>query len=209
MERNEKLVTEVTYGLDKKFWWVCKNGHHYQAIIINRSYGKHGCPICALRFKSSFAEQSIYYYLSYIFYGVKSSVKLFDFEYDVALPDERILIEFNGAYWHENTANRDWLKRHIAVTNGYKFIVVRALRDDQELSVSDRGCYVEISCKSERTDKSSIDRMVRSVITCVFSFLSRDVPDLDFVNSSRDEDTILKLWRGELELDTSGGSYEP
>lgn len=37
---------QVTYGSDKKVWWICSKGHNYQASISNRVYGK-GCPICA------------------------------------------------------------------------------------------------------------------------------------------------------------------
>ena len=47
LERNEGLLpTQVTRGSRKKVWWVCSEGHEYEATISNRSYGK-GCPICA------------------------------------------------------------------------------------------------------------------------------------------------------------------
>lgn len=37
--------SEITYGSTKKVWWVCGEGHSYQATPFNRSWGK-GCPIC-------------------------------------------------------------------------------------------------------------------------------------------------------------------
>ena len=45
--KNGNLTPEkVTIGSPKKVWWVCENGHEYQAIIKNRKNG-HGCPYCA------------------------------------------------------------------------------------------------------------------------------------------------------------------
>ena len=48
-ERNEGLdPTTVSWGANKKVWWVCPNGHHYQAWIGDRT-GSHksGCPFCS------------------------------------------------------------------------------------------------------------------------------------------------------------------
>lgn len=39
------LPTAITYGSTKKVWWICSEGHSYQATPSNRSRGK-GCPIC-------------------------------------------------------------------------------------------------------------------------------------------------------------------
>ena len=37
--------TQITYGSTKKVWWLCSEGHSYQATPSNRSWGK-GCPVC-------------------------------------------------------------------------------------------------------------------------------------------------------------------
>jgi hypothetical protein len=36
---------DVTPGSGKKVWWICKNGHEWQAVIYSRSRGS-GCPYC-------------------------------------------------------------------------------------------------------------------------------------------------------------------
>lgn len=44
--RNEPLLpTMVSSGSHKKVWWLCKNGHEWQAVIGNRNSGN-GCPQC-------------------------------------------------------------------------------------------------------------------------------------------------------------------
>ena len=51
-EKNgESRPTDYTPGSGKKAWWVCKEGHEWQAIIQSRSRGS-GCPYCSGRRKS-------------------------------------------------------------------------------------------------------------------------------------------------------------
>lgn len=46
-EKNTVLTPEeVTCNSTKKVWWICSNGHEWQAIISNRNKGR-GCPYCA------------------------------------------------------------------------------------------------------------------------------------------------------------------
>lgn len=46
-ERNGIILpSDVTNGADTKVWWICDRGHHYQATVANRVYGK-GCSYCA------------------------------------------------------------------------------------------------------------------------------------------------------------------
>lgn len=48
-ERNVGVgPTDVTSGADVKVWWICGRGHHYQATVANRVYGR-GCPYCGGR----------------------------------------------------------------------------------------------------------------------------------------------------------------
>lgn len=38
---------DVTYGSKQKVWWQCGKGHEWQAIILSRTNGGTGCPVCA------------------------------------------------------------------------------------------------------------------------------------------------------------------
>ena len=45
-EKNYPLTPDqVVAGSSKKVWWICKNGHEWEAAISSRSKG-HGCPYC-------------------------------------------------------------------------------------------------------------------------------------------------------------------
>ncbi len=45
-EKNKNLKPEdYVISSNKKVWWICKNGHEWQATIVSRNAG-HGCPYC-------------------------------------------------------------------------------------------------------------------------------------------------------------------
>lgn len=45
--KNEKRPEEVNINSNRKAWWVCKEGHSYDATIIQRTTKKTGCPYCS------------------------------------------------------------------------------------------------------------------------------------------------------------------
>ena len=48
-EKNTDIApSKLTLGSNKKVWWVCQNGHEWQAMINNRSKGRN-CPYCSGR----------------------------------------------------------------------------------------------------------------------------------------------------------------
>ena len=48
-ERNALLCApdEVSIGSNKKVWWICPKGHHYQKVIEKRVSRNSGCPYCS------------------------------------------------------------------------------------------------------------------------------------------------------------------
>ena len=47
--KNRDLTPKmVSNGSGRRIWWVCKNGHSYDAIISNRTKHHTGCPKCRL-----------------------------------------------------------------------------------------------------------------------------------------------------------------
>lgn len=45
IKNGDLLPTMVSLGSNKKVWWICNNGHEWQATIYDRNSGR-GCPIC-------------------------------------------------------------------------------------------------------------------------------------------------------------------
>ena len=44
-DKNSINPSDISYGSDKKVWWICPKGHSYDSVVHNRIKGV-GCPIC-------------------------------------------------------------------------------------------------------------------------------------------------------------------
>jgi hypothetical protein len=47
IRKNTKRATEVLFGTNQKFWWLCPSGHSYQSSPAKRIIESTGCPYCA------------------------------------------------------------------------------------------------------------------------------------------------------------------
>lgn len=48
-DKNGLRADEVTSGSNKKVWWVCAEGHEWEAVVANRALRGTGCPYCSGR----------------------------------------------------------------------------------------------------------------------------------------------------------------
>lgn len=109
--QNEHLTPQdVVVGSNKKVWWQCERGHEWQTSVSHRSNGRR-CPKCFGESKTSFPEQAIFFYLrrvttAYNRYLVDSKTEI-----DIYLPDYKIGIEYDGAYFHKGEAAEQREKR--------------------------------------------------------------------------------------------------
>ena len=47
-EKNSNIrPSDVLSGTAKKYWWKCKNGHTWEAAVVQRTKGGTGCPFCS------------------------------------------------------------------------------------------------------------------------------------------------------------------
>ena len=61
-EKNDGLTPDdVSYGSKKKVWWLCKNGHEWDAVISSRAINGNGCGYCAGNFVSDKNRLSLHY----------------------------------------------------------------------------------------------------------------------------------------------------
>lgn len=98
---------EVSYGSKREFWFVCPNGHEFQARpnSLSAPGRPRGCARCSYRV--SRAQQEIYQWL--IGLGVKADINAKGHlpdakELDIWVPERRFAIEYQGLYWHSSAA---------------------------------------------------------------------------------------------------------
>ena len=104
--KNETLTAkDITYGSNKKVWWICPQGHEYKATIGHRtSENGTNCPICNSGRQTSFAEQAVYYYVKKLYPDAINRYKaefLGRMELDVFIPSINYAIEYDGEAWHK------------------------------------------------------------------------------------------------------------
>lgn len=96
--------SDVSKKSGKKIWWICRWGHEWQATPHDRVTSSTGCPICNNRRQTSFAEQSIFFYVKKLYPDAINRFKdIFDngMELDIYVPSIHLAIEFDGAAWHD------------------------------------------------------------------------------------------------------------
>ena len=112
---------QVKEKSNKKVWWQCSKGHEWEARISNRIVSRTNCPICSSELRTSFPEQSIFYYLSKLIERVDSRfiIDKKGTEIDIYLPSLKIGIEYNGHYYHKNK-KRDQEKLEFIESSGIR-----------------------------------------------------------------------------------------
>ena len=175
----------VLAGSEQKVWWKCSYGHEWQATIASRNNGNN-CPICSQRLKSSFPEQTIYYYLALVFDDAENrSMALGDsLELDVYLPSIKTAIEYDGVYWHNNdkVADREQRKYRLCKDKRIRLIRVREVTSSEQLRIDDI-CDYSIPIR-RKPDYNMLDNVVKEL------FLELGVCNEICVDSKQDEKKI-------------------
>lgn len=94
---------ELTCGSGKKVWWLCNEGHEWEASIYHKNGSKHSknreCPICKKENQTSFPEQAILFYLSQ-YYKCENRKQIANFEFDIYISELNTAIEYDGIFYH-------------------------------------------------------------------------------------------------------------
>lgn len=105
LQINKEIIPMSDYVNSKtKVFCKCKNCGRQWSAIPNKLLAGTGCPNCDARNKTSFAEQTLYFYLKNKFEDAINRYKLDGtrLELDVYIPSKSIGIEYDGVYWHKS-----------------------------------------------------------------------------------------------------------
>ena len=127
--KNKNLTPQdVVAGSNKKVWWQCERGHEWETSVSHRTNGRR-CPKCFGESKTSFPEQAIFFYFlqvtaAYNRYMIDSKTEI-----DIYLPEYKVGIEYDGAYFHkgEQAELREKRKQEKLDQLGITLIRVREL----------------------------------------------------------------------------------
>lgn len=157
-EKNGDLKPEnISYKNSLKVWWKCNkfDYHEWEASIGNRTAHNSGCPYCSNQ--TSFPEVRILSELKTIF-SVVSRKKIKNKEIDIYLPDLKIGIEYDGAYWHRNKYETDKRKNKFFNDLGIKIIRIR----EKPLKIID-DLDLQIDAQKQIITKENIDKIIQNI----------------------------------------------
>lgn len=121
-EKNQIKPSQLTPNSHTNVWWECEKGHLWFASPHNRRDGK-GCPKCT--HQTSKGEIRILTELMSIYENVISRHKIDGYELDIYLPDLCVGIEYDGAYWHLDKAEKDKQKQQHVEKLGKRLLRIR------------------------------------------------------------------------------------
>lgn len=142
---------EVTEWSHKDGLWLCdKCGKSWKSRVANRSLGR-GCPSCAVS-STSGSESILREIIRKSFptndnHLTKVSIpwrKRKHIQVDILLEDLKVIIEYDGAYWHHSSLafEKDIEKTKLFLVNNYRVVRVREFASRypyQELPIKDNG----------------------------------------------------------------------
>lgn len=150
----EKVPKEFTPFSGMKAWWLCPNGHSYEAVIGSRTARGSGCGLCSNQ--TSRPELRILAELRSIFSNISSRARIDGTEVDILLKNMGIGVEYDGSHWHLGKERKDVEKNKALNALGIKVIRVRC-RPLKKIIKED------ILVESDELTKSDINKLMRVV----------------------------------------------
>jgi len=182
-KNGEITPDDVTAGSDKNIWWKCPKGpdHEWPSRTNNRTSNKRGCPFCNIVPRSKQEIYLAFELLKFIDFDIdehkiKNKNKIYDV--DIIIKKHKIIIEFDGSYWHKDKVEADLAKTKTLADIGWHVIRVREMplkkitsgdvvfrasdikqAADKTLSKIDKSCDIELSnLKSYMKRKTLINK---------------------------------------------------
>ncbi|WP_017754975.1 zinc-ribbon domain-containing protein [Calidifontibacillus oryziterrae] len=188
-KNNNLSPNNVTSKSNKKVWWLCNEGHEWQATINSRASGNN-CPECNIGSQTSFPEMAILYYCMNVLLNLKisSGKKIHGYNTDIIINDE-ILIEYDGYYYHKGKYIHDSEKTNTFIKNG--FYVIRVREEGLErLEFSEN--YICFDVKDG--NRKSLNNVILKIMLFLINRykINYDLND-DTINTIRDEIEIYNL----------------
>jgi len=122
---------KIVAGSGEKVWWKCNKSpdHEWKAAVYSRTGGfKSGCPFCDIKPRSKQEIYLAFELLKFIDFDIdKHKIKNKNnvFDVDIIIKKHKIVIEFDGSYWHKDKADTDLAKTKALSNAGWHVIRVR------------------------------------------------------------------------------------
>lgn len=162
-DRNGTLTpADVTVGSERRAWWRCPDNpvHEWQAVVKSRTTLGAGCPKCSIAHESA-REVRIRHELAAVLGFAPDVVHLRlngkRIAVDMAAEHLRLIVEYDGSYWHQSKVHKDREKTELLIRNGWR--VVRLREEPLELLSDD-----DLPVQASTPVKAVVDQVLRRLV---------------------------------------------
>ena len=132
VRNGDLLPSEVTAGSGRRVWWCCSAcSHEWAATVVGRAgTRKNGCPRCVFA-QSSRIERAVFEGIRAEFPTAANDLRVQrpgrqrPLRPDIAIPDLRLVVEYDGAYWHRGREDNDRQRDQQLADAGWDVLRVR------------------------------------------------------------------------------------
>jgi hypothetical protein len=206
----------VGNGSHKKYWWLCPIGHEYLASPENRTKVRGtGCPVCASETHTSFAEQSLYFYIKQWFPDAINRYNKQGYELDIFIPSISVGIEYDGKRYHTlQTREREDKKEAFYTANSIAIIRVKEYSGDHPNEYASNVIWTS-TAGNQAKNLEAVLWDISKKLSCEDKFCSVDIArdSIEIINQyyiSFKQNSLLakapdaaKEWDSELNLNLS------
>ena len=118
-----KDASLILAGTRESVWWKCIRGHSWKTSVANRTIGKTNCPKCSKQ--TSLPEIRVFSEIKHLFNDTKHREKIASKEADILIPSFKLVIEYDGYYYHKNKLSEDRKKTDDFLKLGYQVVRLR------------------------------------------------------------------------------------
>ena len=201
-EGNQISMNDITYGSNKSVQWQCIDcGHIWSATINTRATRKTGCPNCCTS-GTSYPEQFIYWSLKQLYPDTKNRYLTFQseqnpkgVEYDVAVLQLPLYIEYSPTYWHRDKVERDNYKKQLCEQHNIRFIqIIEDNYNEYEKMFTEN--YI---CIPELTASNKDDYLIK-IVSYILNSINHNINEIDIETV---KNNALKYSTGSIEYEKS------
>jgi len=138
-ENNKKSPELIAPGTRYNAFWICPVGHSYRNEVYRRTGNElRGCPHCSYSPRSQ--EEIILMFELMNFFAIDPDNHVIrdankKYNVDIIIPDQKIIIEYDGSYWHKDKASFDKEKTENLKKLGWTVIRARELGGKKPLKI--------------------------------------------------------------------------
>lgn len=178
---NAHWAHKLSIGSHRKLLFVCDEGHKYSMRVADKCRRNSQCPHCAKQ-SISFIEEEFFQSFKALYpdtiHGERINVKWKGegktyqrrCDVDIFILSKKLVIEYDGKYWHDRKMEVDRRKTKALLDSGYSVIRIRD-KGLKPLKVnnSPKGTYHEYICTSNihYSEKDKIDLIANEISSLI------------------------------------------